>query len=88
MATLAIGERQSFRLVVDTGSGNVVVPSVYCQSCYQENKFKPGTSEVSKAIKNPYSDKGEMLMQRLTFGTGFVVGEFYEDIVCLGGCAV
>lgn len=80
---------QEFRVVFDTGSGHVVVPSVGCQSeaCLAHKSFNMSSSETAIAINADGTQvpPNELCDQvTIGFGTGEVTGEFVRDQVCLG----
>jgi len=81
--------KQDFTVVFDTGSGNLMVPSTYCQSaaCTQHKRFdhKKSTTvedieaDGSRAVKGAARDQ-----ITVTFGTGEISGVFLQDDVCIG----
>lgn len=82
---------QEFRVVFDTGSGNIVLPAVECQSeaCLVEDRrrFDMKASESAVAINEDGSDvrPGHASDQvTIGFGTGEITGEFTRDRVCFG----
>jgi len=81
--------RQSFTVVFDTGSGNLMVPSTYCNSraCSMHKRFNrkgSATAEDIEADGSP-SRKGAPRDQiTVTFGTGEISGIFLQDDVCIG----
>jgi len=80
---------QEFRVVFDTGSGHVVVPSVGCQSeaCLAHKSFNLSASQTAVAINADGTQvpPNELCDQvTIGFGTGEVTGEFVRDQVCLG----
>lgn len=83
---------QSFRVVFDTGSGHLVVPSVECgsEACQVHLKYNQTASESAVPINVDGSvvPPGKMCDQvNIGFGTGKVKGEFAKDVVCLGGAS-
>lgn len=80
--TISVGKPpQSFRVIFDTGSGNLVVPSWDCQTdgCNPHRKYSPLKSSTAAAIKTA---KGKN-STKITYGTGQVEGNFYSDQLCL-----
>jgi len=80
---------QEFRVVFDTGSGHVVVPSVGCQSeaCLAHKSYNLSGSDTAVAINADGTQvpPNELCDQvTIGFGTGEVTGEFVRDRVCLG----
>lgn len=81
--------RQSFTVVFDTGSGNLMVPSTYCQShaCTMHKRFNRKMSATAEDIEadGSLSRKGALRDQiTVTFGTGEISGVFIQDDVCIG----
>ncbi|XP_025765624.1 pepsin A-like [Oreochromis niloticus] len=72
---------QSFKVIFDTGSSNLWVPSIYCNSaaCNNHVKFDPGRSST-------YRQNGSPLI--ITYGTGSMTGFLGYDIVTVGGLTV
>mmetsp|Transcript_36411 Transcript_36411/g.58331 ORF Transcript_36411/g.58331 Transcript_36411/m.58331 type:complete len:501 (+) Transcript_36411:65-1567(+) len=81
--------RQEFRVVFDTGSGHVVLPSVECKSetCLMHRRYNMTASSTAVAINVdgfPVPE-GELTDQvTIGYGTGQVTGEFVKDEVCIG----
>jgi len=83
---------QEFRVVFDTGSGHVVLPSQEChsESCLVHRRYNMNASSSSTAINVDGSvvPPGELCDQvKIGFGTGSVVGEFVKETVCLGSAS-
>jgi len=81
--------RQAFVVVFDTGSGNLMVPSTYCQSnaCTMHQRFNRAQSTTAKDIQadGSHAVKGAPRDQiTVTFGTGEISGVFIQDDVCIG----
>jgi hypothetical protein len=73
---------QPFKVIFDTGSGNLIVPSSQCNSagCKPHTKYNTKSSTTSSAIQN---EKGEGNAE-ISFGTGNIAGDFYRDRMCIG----
>merc|ERR1719352_2105143 len=80
--TLNVGTpRQSFVVVFDTGSGNLMLPSTYCQSraCTMHHRFDRKASATAEDIEadGSQSRRGAPRDQiTVTFGTGEISGVF------------
>ncbi|CAK0838456.1 unnamed protein product [Prorocentrum cordatum] len=80
---------QEFRVVFDTGSGHVVLPSIECRSdaCLKHRRYDARVSETSEAIMldgtavQPRQNRDQVT---IGFGTGKITGEFVRERVCLG----
>ncbi|XP_037306481.2 gastricsin-like [Pungitius pungitius] len=72
---------QSFQVLFDTGSANLWVDSVYCntQACNAHTKFNPQQSST-------YSGKGQSFY--LPYGAGSLYGVFGYDTVNVGGIVI
>ncbi|XP_074489355.1 gastricsin-like [Sebastes fasciatus] len=72
---------QSFQVLFDTGSANLWVDSVYCntQACNTHTKFNPQQSST-------YSRKGQSFY--LPYGAGSLHGVFGYDTVNVGGIVI
>jgi hypothetical protein len=89
---LEIGEpKQSFSVVFDTGSGNLMVPADDCKSeaCAVHNRFLQSKSPSFKDV----SCDGTVLEEgqapphdevTITFGTGEIWGRCLQDVICIG----
>jgi len=73
---------QSFKVIFDTGSGNLIVPSSTCTvpGCLPHHKYDNHASTSSMTIQN---EKGEGNAE-ISFGTGNIAGDFYRDKLCIG----
>lgn len=83
---------QKFSVVFDTGSGNVILPSVHCKStaCQVHRKYDRALSPYAEDIDADGKRVGSNQPRdqvTVEFGTGQVVGEFARDSVCLGAPA-
>jgi len=84
---------QDFEVVFDTGSGNLIIPSVTCASdaCKLHRRFNSSASRTSVdiAFADAPDDKvtptGDRDVVTITFGTGEISGVFMKDHLCLGG---
>jgi len=85
--------RQPLTVVFDTGSGNLMVPSTYCNSkaCDMHKRFDRKKSATAEDIQvdGSAAKKGSPRDQiTVTFGTGEISGVFLQDDVCIGNlCA-
>merc|ERR1719420_1091435 len=82
-------QHQTFVVVFDTGSGNLMVPSTYCQSsaCTMHQRFNRAQSTTAEDIQadGSHAVKGAPRDQiTVTFGTGAISGVFIQDDVCIG----
>jgi hypothetical protein len=90
---ISIGKpAQPFRVVFDTGSAHVVVPSSGClnETCIEHRRYDASLSSSSKLINVDGSDVPEdELCDQVTigYGTGMVTGEFAREQVCPGDSA-
>jgi len=88
--TVEIGTpRQSFEVVFDSGSGNLIVPATDCESeaCFHHTRYNITQSTSARlASCNPkMSDdfSGESRVS-ISFGTGTMSGRCVRDQICLG----
>jgi hypothetical protein len=81
---------QQFDVVFDTGSGNIVLPTVKCsdEACSRHRRFRSNHSKT--AIQLAYDDGTPLpLGERdretttITYGTGKLTGEYIHDTVCV-----
>jgi len=80
--TVKMGEpAQEFRVIFDTGSGNLIIPSKKCESagCAPHRKFDPTLSTTAFAVVN---ERGESSTE-ISFGTGDISGDYYQDRFCI-----
>ncbi|KAK6308552.1 hypothetical protein J4Q44_G00218230 [Coregonus suidteri] len=72
---------QSFKVIFDTGSSNLWVPSVSCssQACQNHAKFNPAQSTTFSWANQPVS---------IQYGTGSMTGQLAYDTVSVGGISV
>mmetsp|Transcript_110803 Transcript_110803/g.269301 ORF Transcript_110803/g.269301 Transcript_110803/m.269301 type:complete len:436 (-) Transcript_110803:78-1385(-) len=83
---------QSFLVVFDTGSGNLLLPSKECSddACSNHKRYDAGLSATSMQVA--FADKPEQAVAAdgtrdivtITFGTGEMSGVYVRDNVCLG----
>jgi len=87
---LTVGEPAvTFKVVFDTGSGHLILPSTYCRSetCKVHTRYRRSVSTTAKdidydgSIVGPGQPRDQIT---ISFGTGEVTGVFVEDVVCLG----
>lgn len=79
---------QEFSMVMDTGSGHVIVPFEGCTStpCGKRRLYKRQFSKTGYDIDydgTPVDANGEKDQATIAFGTGQVTGEFFSDLVCV-----
>jgi len=80
---------QDFRVVFDTGSAHVVVPSSKCinNTCLEHQRYDLSASSTARAINVDGRDcpAGDLCDEvTIGYGTGKVLGEFAQDEICLG----
>eukprot|EP00929_Paragymnodinium_shiwhaense_P026105 TRINITY_DN1558_c0_g3_i1.p1 TRINITY_DN1558_c0_g3~~TRINITY_DN1558_c0_g3_i1.p1 ORF type:complete len:643 (-),score=100.21 TRINITY_DN1558_c0_g3_i1:67-1995(-) len=82
---------QVFDMVFDTGSGNIVLPTVKCvdEACQKHRRFVSADSKT--AVQLAYDDGTKMLpgdsdrdTTTITYGTGKLTGEYVQEHVCMG----
>jgi saccharopepsin len=85
------GPEQSFSVVFDTGSGNLLVPADDCQSeaCKKHDRFyeskSPTAIEVSCEGTPPVQGEEPPHDEvTITFGTGEIWGRCLQDKICIG----
>lgn len=73
---------QSFKVIFDTGSGNLIVPSSDCDGpgCRPHQKYNKKASSTAMSMKNENGESGS----QITFGTGQISGSFMKDQLCFG----
>jgi hypothetical protein len=73
---------QQFKVIFDTGSGNLIIPSSECSvpGCAPHKKYAHSSSTTASSVQN---EKGEDSSE-ITFGTGQIEGSFFRDKLCIG----
>lgn len=88
---IAVGSPpQIFDVVFDTGSGNIVLPTVKCQTevCSRHRRYRSDAS--ASAVQIAYEDDtplragGDRDTTTITYGTGQLTGEYVRDRICFG----
>jgi len=79
---------QAFRVVLDTGSGHLILPSLLCKDavCRLHRRYNVSASASGKDIDldgTEIASTGLRDQITITFGTGAVRGVFVKDRVCL-----
>eukprot|EP00933_Yihiella_yeosuensis_P027704 TRINITY_DN2159_c0_g1_i3.p1 TRINITY_DN2159_c0_g1~~TRINITY_DN2159_c0_g1_i3.p1 ORF type:complete len:779 (+),score=194.10 TRINITY_DN2159_c0_g1_i3:88-2424(+) len=72
---------QEFKVIFDTGSGNLILPSTKCtgRGCTVHKRYDPSQSSSAEQVTN---ENGEGSTE-ITFGTGDVTGDYYKDKFCV-----
>jgi len=72
---------QQFKVIFDTGSGNLILPAKNCNmaGCNPHRKYNPQESTSGAAVVN---EKGESSTE-ISFGTGDISGDYYKDQFCI-----
>jgi len=78
---------QEFSVVFDTGSGHVVLPSIWCTSatCVSHRRYNSSQSASATDIDytgQPINSDESRDAITIAFGTGEVSGEFVQDKLC------
>lgn len=81
---------QPFKVVFDTGSGHLILPSTYCHSdtCSVHRRYSRRASSTAFDIDwNGTVVPANQPRDQITvaFGTGEITGVFIDDVVCLEG---
>mmetsp|Transcript_110112 Transcript_110112/g.200316 ORF Transcript_110112/g.200316 Transcript_110112/m.200316 type:complete len:524 (+) Transcript_110112:128-1699(+) len=89
---VAVGDPpQVFDVVFDTGSGNVVLPTVKCSEevCVRHRRYQSAGSRT--AVQLAFEDETPLEPGQtdrdttsITYGTGKLTGEYIRDAVCMG----
>merc|ERR1719345_318159 len=74
---------QDFKVIFDTGSGNLILPGASCDmaGCNPHKKYDPKKSTTAKTVVN---ERGEGSTE-ISFGTGQISGDYIKDKFCVGG---
>lgn len=80
---------QTFTVVFDTGSGNLMVPGDACHSeaCKVHRQFRISDSSTAEEVNcddTPNDGSAELQDVTITFGTGEIWGRCVQDQVCVG----
>jgi len=72
---------QEFKVIFDTGSGNLILPAKSCSmaGCDSHKKYSPKDSSTASAVVN---ERGESSTE-ISFGTGDISGDYYQDKFCI-----
>eukprot|EP00747_Dinoflagellata_sp_TGD_P193225 gnl/TRDRNA2_/TRDRNA2_59118_c0_seq1.p1 gnl/TRDRNA2_/TRDRNA2_59118_c0~~gnl/TRDRNA2_/TRDRNA2_59118_c0_seq1.p1 ORF type:complete len:429 (+),score=62.28 gnl/TRDRNA2_/TRDRNA2_59118_c0_seq1:88-1374(+) len=89
--SLGSPRRQDFHVLFDTGSGNLLLPTVDCtsDSCLQRRRYNMSDSTTALAVNlagAPASEGDQCEQATIPFGTGSLTGELVQERVCLGHC--
>ncbi|CAE7242152.1 cardB, partial [Symbiodinium necroappetens] len=80
---------QDFDVVFDTGSGNIVLPTLKCidEACEDHHRFSSGASRTARQLAledgTPLRPGDERDTTTITYGTGKLTGEYIRDMLCL-----
>jgi len=88
---IAVGSPpQLFDVVFDTGSGNIVLPTVKCyqEACIRHRRYSGKRSKTSLQLAydddTPYTGQQDRDSTSITYGTGSITGEYVRDGICFG----
>jgi len=72
---------QEFKVIFDTGSGNLIIPAKSCDmaGCNPHKKYSPDASSTAAKVVN---ERGESATE-ISFGTGDISGDYYKDKFCI-----
>jgi len=85
--TVEIGaQRQSFDVVFDSGSGNLVLPASDCvtDACLLHHRYNQTESLSSRRVTCNASDPEMQDEASLHFGTAEIIGRCVDDQICIG----
>eukprot|EP00438_Fugacium_kawagutii_P003379 Skav231011 [mRNA] locus=scaffold1196:76227:77874:+ [translate_table: standard] len=78
---------QEFSVVFDTGSGHMFLPSIQCEteSCRAHHRYNEtaSTSAIQFDHEGPWDGNSQRDEVAISFGTGEVIGNIVEEVVCL-----
>jgi hypothetical protein len=81
---------QEYRVVFDTGSGNLILPDANCQTDACKTSDKKFYNLTSSSTGHPITARGRVVEDgeerpnvKIGFGLGGIRGEFVRDIVCI-----
>merc|ERR1719443_1566788 len=79
---------QTFSVVFDTGSANLLVPAEDCESaaCRKHDRFDMSRSSTAKRVNcdgSPVPDDQYPDKVTITFGTGEIQGKCVQDKICI-----
>lgn len=82
---------QSFNVVFDTGSGNLVIPGDECASnaCRTHSRFSQNKSNTAVDVScdgsgRIFQKNGDRDEVTIAFGTGEISGKCLQDVICMG----
>lgn len=78
-ANITVGNpKQTFQVVFDTGSGNLVIPSSKCKkrACAIHHRFESSKSKSFKLVAEEQTS--------IVYGTGKLTGQMMRDELCIG----
>jgi len=87
---------QRFRAIFDTGSGDLLVPSIRCtesSACLNHRRYNSSASSTSSQVawaseNQSAADVYNRDTLHFAFGSGEVWGQLAEDEVCVGGSSI
>lgn len=79
---------QTFSVVFDTGSGNLMVPGEECfsEACKAHRRFVEANSSTARPLNCDGTEIDDLGAEEITitFGTGFINGRCLQDNICVG----
>jgi len=87
--TLGAPVPQEFRVIFDTGSGQVIVPTLHCKAepCLKHRRYNASASKTMRPVNvdgSMIDDSGEGDVVTIGFGTGQVTGDIIRERICIG----